>query len=81
MGVRWDPYSRDDIVLQIVELAAASMGDLTRGGGWQAGTYLENEGCSNDVVHPECHSGQQRVVMSNGVVSCHRNFVCGGGVA
>lgn len=26
--------------------------------------YLENEGCSDDVVHPKRHCGQERLVRS-----------------
>jgi hypothetical protein len=61
-------------------LAAASTRD-SRGGrlgsrrGSKEAAYLKNEGCPNNVVDPECHSGQRKVIMSRSVVSHHKSIL------
>lgn len=57
----------------------SSTGDSRRegwesSGGGKEAAYLENEGCPDDVVHPECHSGQKRLIIFKRVVSCHKNM-------
>lgn len=61
------------------ELAAVCTGDSRRegwesSGGGKEATYLENEGCPDDVVHPECHIGQDSLIIFKRVVSCHENM-------
>lgn len=41
-------------------------------GGQNEATYLEDEGCPDDVVHPECHSGQKTFITSMCQVSLQR---------
>lgn len=46
------------------------------GSGWRGkdATHLKNEGCPDNIVHPECHGGRKVLIISKGVASYHSNM-------